>query len=103
MLAGELRGGRPMPFGLTPLTAMLVVWGIVTCVFIALMIYRSVREEDQLYLDSSVLASQQKEIVAKLDRIAPYTKGFGWASAGLLLLIAGFSMYQAFTHFQSGQ
>ena len=95
-----------MPFGLTPLTAMLLVWGIVTCVFIGLMIYRSVigmREEDQLYLDSSVLASQQKEIVAKLDRIAHYTKGFGWASAGLLLLIAGFSMYQAFTRFQSGQ
>jgi len=95
-----------MPFGLTPLTAMLVAWGSVTCVFIVLMIYRSVigiREEDQLYLGSSVLAGQQKEIVAKLDRIAPYTKGFGWASASLLLLIAGFSMYQAFTHFQSGQ
>jgi hypothetical protein len=54
-------------------------------------------------LNSSVLEGQQKEIVAKLDRIAPYTKGFGWASAGLLLLIAGFSMYQAFTRFQSGQ
>ena len=95
-----------MPIGVTPLTAMLVVWGIVTCVFIGLMIYRSVigmREEDQLYLGSSVLAGQQKEIVAKLDRISPYTKGFGWASAGLLLLIAGFSLYQAFTHFQSGQ
>jgi hypothetical protein len=79
---------------------------MVTCVFIGLMIYRSVigmRDEDQLYLDSSVLASQQKEIVAKLDRIAPHTKGFGWASAGLLLLIAGFSMYQAFTRSQSGQ
>jgi len=95
-----------MPFGLTPLTAMLVVWGIVTCVFIVLMIYRSLigmREEDQLYLGSSVLAGQQKEIVAKLDRIAPYTKGFGWASTALLLLIAGFSVYQAFTRFQSGQ
>jgi hypothetical protein len=33
----------------------------------------------------------------------PYTKRFGWTSAGLLLLIAGFSMYQAFTRFQSGQ
>jgi len=95
-----------MPFGLTPLTAMLVVWGIVTFVFIGLMIYRSVigmREEDQLYLGSSVLAGQQREIVAKLDRIAPYTKGFGWAFAGLLLLIAGFAVYQAFTRFQSGQ
>jgi len=95
-----------MPFGVTPLTVMLVVWGVVTCVFIVLMIYRSVigmREDDQLYLNSSVLEGQQKEIVAKLDRIAPYTKGFGWASAGLLLFIAGFSMYQAFTRFQSGQ
>jgi hypothetical protein len=95
-----------MPFAMTPLTAMLVVWGIVTCVFIGLMIYRSVvgmREEDLMHLDSSVLASQQKEIVAKLDRVAPYTKGFGWASAGMLLLIAGFAVYQAFTRFQSGQ
>jgi hypothetical protein len=84
-----------MTFGVTPLTAMLLVWGIVTCVFIGLMIYRSVigmREEDQLYLGSSVLAGHQREIVAKLDRIAPYTKGFGWASVGLLFLIAGFSM-----------
>ena len=95
-----------MPFSVTPLTAMLVLWGIVTCVFIGLMIYRSVigmREEDLMHLDSSVPANQQKEIVAKLDRIAPYTKGSGWASAGLLLLIAGFSMYQAFIRFQSGQ
>jgi hypothetical protein len=95
-----------MLFGATPLTVMLVVWGIVTCVFIGLMIYRSVigmREEDQLYLNSSVLEGQQKEIVAKLDRITPYLKGFGWASAGLLLLIGGFSVYQAFTRLQSGQ
>ena len=69
-----------MPFAVTPLTVMLGVWGIVTCVFIGLMIYRSVigmREEDQLYLNSSVLEGQQKEIVAKLDRIAPYTKVSG--------------------------
>jgi len=92
-----------MPFALTPITWMLLAWGIVTCVFVGLMIYRSVigmREDDQLYLDSTVLEGQQKEIIAKLDRIAPYTKGFGWASAGLLLVIAGYSMYQAFTRFQ---
>ena len=70
-----------------------------------LLIYRSIvgmREEDQLYLDSTVLEGQQKEIVARLDRISPYTKGFGWASAGLLLLIARYSMYHAFNHFQGG-
>ena len=94
-----------MPFGITPLTAMLGIWGIVTCVLIGLVIYRSVigaREEDQLFLSSSVLEAQQKEIVAKLDRITLYTKGFGWASAILLLLIAGVLLYQAFTHFQGG-
>ena len=81
-----------MVFSLTPMTVTLVVWGMVTCVFIGLMIYRSVigmREDDQLYLESTVLEGQQKEIVAKLDRNAPYTKGFGWASLALLLLIAG--------------
>ena len=91
-----------MPLSVTPLSAMLVAWGVVTCVFIGLMIYRSLigmREEDQLYLGSSVLEAQQKEIVAKLDRIAPYLKGFGWTSAGLLLLIAGFWVYQGITRF----
>ena len=95
-----------MLFGATPLTVMLVIWGIVTLVFIGLVIYRSLvgmREEDQLFLGSSVLEGQQREIVAKLDRITPYLKGFGWASAGLLLLIGGFWVYQAFTYFQSGQ
>ena len=73
-----------MPFGATPLAAMLVVWGIVTCVFIGLIIYRSLigmREEAQLFLGSSVLEAKQKELVAKLDRITPYLKGVGWASA----------------------
>ena len=68
-----------------------------------MMIYRSIvgmREEDLLYLGSSVLERQQKEVVAKLDRIRPYLKGFGWASAALLVLMGGYSMYQAFTHFQ---
>ena len=94
-----------MLFGATPLTAVLVFWGIVTCVFIGLVIYRSLvgmREADQLFLGSSVLEAQQKEIVAKLDRITPYIKGFGWASAGLLLLIGGMWVYDAFTHFQGG-
>ncbi len=94
-----------MLFGATPLTVMLVIWGIVTLVFIGLVIYRSLvgmREEDQLFLGSSVLEGQQREIVAKLDRITPYLKGFGWASAGLLLLIGGFWVYQAFTYFQGG-
>ena len=92
-----------MPFDATPLTVMLGVWGVVTCVFIGLMIYRSVvgmREGDQLYLGSSVLEAQQKETVAKLDRITPYVKGFGWTSAGLLVLIGGFLVHAAFVHFQ---
>lgn len=86
-----------MPFDATPMTVMLVAWGIVTCVFIGLVIYRSLvgmREDDQLFIGSSVLEGQQREIVAKLNRIAPYTKGFGWASAALLLLMASYSLYQ---------
>ena len=94
-----------MPFAITPMTVMLGIWGLVTCVFIGMVIYRSLigmHEEDQLFLSSSVLEAQQKDIVAKLNRITPYTKGLGWASALLLLLIAGLSLYDAFTHFQGG-
>jgi len=81
---------------------MLLVWGAVTAVFIVLMIYRSLvtmREDDQLFLNDreSAMEAEQKEVLSKISRIAPYAKGFGFASAGLAVMIVGVWIYRGIT------
>ena len=77
--------------GITPFTWMLLVWGAITAVFIVLMIYRSLvsmREDDQLFLNpnESLLEAEQTEIRNRIDRVTPYTKGFGWTSAAMAVV-----------------
>jgi len=84
------------------LTWMLLIWGIITGVFVVLMIYRalmSMKEDDQIFLDpaESKLEAEQHEIMARINRVTPYAKGFGFASAGLLLLMGGLWLYRGFT------
>ena len=85
--------------GVTSFTLLLILWGAITVVFIGLMIWKSLvgmREDDQIFLDDAEagFAKEQGEIVAKVKRITTYAKGFGFASAGLLLVIAGIVMYR---------
>ncbi len=92
--------------GISPLTRMVGVWGAVTLVFIVLMIYRSLfslREDDQLFLNpvESLLEAEQIEIRKRISRVTPYAKGFGFASAGLAVLILGFWIYQGLTQFNA--
>ncbi|HTT63695.1 MAG TPA: hypothetical protein VLW25_14900 [Bryobacteraceae bacterium] len=92
--------------GVSPLTWMLLIWGTITAVFVVLMIYRSLvamREDDQLFLDpaESKMQEEQNEVQRKMNRLTPYTKGFGFASAGLLVVIAGLWVYQALTRFNA--
>ena len=77
----------------------MIVWGAITAVFIGLMIWKSfvgMQEEDQIFLDDAEagFAKEQREIVDKVKRITTYAKGFGFASAGLLLVIAGIVVYR---------
>jgi len=88
--------------GITPFTWMLLVWGAITAVFIVLMIYRSLvsmREDDQLFLNDTETAmeAEQNEVRSKISRIAPYAKGFGYASAGLAVMIIGVWIYRGIT------
>ena len=85
--------------GFTPLTLLLIFWGVITAVFIGLMIWKSIvgmQEDDQIFLDDAEagFAKDQREIVDKVKRITTYAKGFGFASAGLLLVIAGIVVYR---------
>ena len=88
--------------GVSPMTVGLITWGAVTAVFGVLLGYRSLlsmREDDQLFLDraESKMEEEQQELIKKLARITPYTKGFGFASLGLLVLVAVLWTYQALT------
>jgi hypothetical protein len=88
--------------GVSPLYAMMVAWGAITTVFVALLIYRtliSMKEDDQLFLSAGEarLEAEQREVITRLERITPYTKGFGFASVGLLVIMA---VYVGYTQFQ---
>src|SRR5690348_4403898 len=92
--------------GISPFMWMLLVWGAVTTVFVILMIYRSLfslREDDQLFLNTteSLLEAEQTEIRKRISRVTPYAIGFGFASAGLGVLILCFWSYQGLTQFYS--
>ncbi|HTM49321.1 MAG TPA: hypothetical protein VL285_11585 [Bryobacteraceae bacterium] len=86
------------------LTMLWAVWGAITLVFVALLIYRSLigmKEEDQIFLDPAEagLENEQREIVKRLQRLSPYIKGFGVASAVSLVTIGGLYTYPVLKEF----
>jgi hypothetical protein len=89
-------------FGLSPLNAVLVIWGVVTAILAVLLIYRStisMKEDDQLFLDSaqSNLEQEQREVRMRLQKLTPYTMILGVTSGVLLALSAGMWVYEQFT------
>jgi hypothetical protein len=90
-------------FGLSALSTVLVVWGVVTTALAVLLIYRStisMKEEDQLFLDSaqSNLEKEQQEVRTRLARLTPYTAILGVTSGLLLVATAGLWVYQQFVN-----
>jgi hypothetical protein len=89
---------------LTPLSILTVAWVAVTLVFLSLLLYRSLvgmKEEDVLILSAaeSRLEEEQKEIQSRLHHIQPYLRGFGWASAALLVAVGGIWIYRGVKDF----
>jgi hypothetical protein len=90
-------------FGLSALSTVLVLWGVVTTALAILLIYRStisMKEEDQLFLDSaqSNLEKEQLEVRARLARLTPYAAILGVTSGLLLAVTAGLWVYQQFAN-----
>jgi hypothetical protein len=88
--------------GISPFTAVLILWGVVTGVLAILLIYRSLismREDDQLFLDAAEanLEKEQQQVRHTLERIDPYTKILGACSGVLLVAVAGLWVYEQFT------
>ena len=58
------------------LFVLLIVWGVLTAVLIALLIYRgtlTMHEDDQLFLGESEshMAQEQVELMAKVTKLGP--------------------------------
>ena len=87
------------------LFVLLIVWGVLTAALIALLIYRgtlTMREDDQLFLgeSESQMAREQVEIMQKVNKLGPFVKILGTASAVMILGIAGVAIYQGLTQVQ---
>jgi hypothetical protein len=82
----------------------LIVWCAVTAALIVLVIYRSTletREGDQIFLDSAEqsMADEQREIVARIDKLAMPIKALIIASAVLLAASAALWLVEGFKNF----
>ena len=77
-----------------PLLYLLIAWGVVTAVFLFLLLRRSLlasHEDDQIFLDAAQehMAREQREIVAKINALSRPIMGTGILAGALLLVIAG--------------
>ena len=77
---------------------LLIAWGIVTGILLILLFYRSTltrQEDDQLFIDesSSSRATEQSQLIAKVNKINPVVKLVGATSGLMILAIAGWAVY----------
>ncbi|MFZ0521483.1 MAG: hypothetical protein WAN14_11090 [Candidatus Acidiferrales bacterium] len=87
-----------------PLLGVLVVWGVVTAALIALLAYRGtleIHEDDQIFLDKAgdSMASEQREIVARIEKLSKPIKLLMISSIVLLVAAAGVWLFQGFQKF----
>ena len=82
-----------------------IAWAVLTAVLIILLIYRSsltMQEDEQLFLDDSAsqMAAEQRELVAKVNKINPFVKILGATSGVGFLLLAGMMIYSGLNQVQ---
>jgi hypothetical protein len=79
---------------------LLIAWGIVTAFLIVLLFYRSTltrQEDDQLFIDesASLRATEQRQLIAKVNRVNPFVNMAGATSGLMILFLAGWFVYNA--------
>ena len=77
---------------------LLIAWGIVTGILLILLFYRSTltrQEDDHLFIDetSASKATEQQQLIARVNKINPLVKIVGAASGVMILVIAGWAVY----------
>jgi hypothetical protein len=86
------------------LLGVLVLWGAVTAVLVGLLAYRGtleIREDDQIFLDRAgdSMANEQREIVARIDKLSKPITIFMILSIVLLLTALGVFLFEGFKNF----
>jgi len=87
-----------------PILYLLIAWGIITAIFLILLIWRSLlesHEDDQIFIDASQnhMAREQQELLAKINTLSRPIMTSGVTAGVLLLLIAGMWLYEGLKHF----
>jgi hypothetical protein len=87
-----------------PFLYLLIAWGVVTAVFLFILLRRSLlssHEDDQIFLDAAEehMAREQRELVAKIDALSKPLMGTGILAGVLLLVIAGMWLYSGLKNF----
>lgn len=87
-----------------PVLYMLIAWGIVTAVFLALLIWRNLlesHEDDQLFLDAAEehMAREQRALVQRINTLSKPIMMTGILAGALLLASAGLWLYEGLKHF----
>jgi hypothetical protein len=87
-----------------PILYVLIAFGMVTSVFLALILWRSIlttHEDDQLCIDAAgdSIAQEQRELISKITRLSRPIATSGIAAGILLLLLAGMWLYNGLKSF----
>ncbi|MGB9431714.1 MAG: hypothetical protein WBQ89_05690 [Candidatus Acidiferrum sp.] len=87
-----------------PVLYLLIAWGLVTAIFLALIAWRSVlssHEDDQIFLDKAEehMAKEQRELISKINMLSRPILTSGITSGVLLLVIAGIFVYHGLKNF----
>ena len=90
--------------GLSPMIMLLILWGAITLVLVVLLIYRStlvMHEDDQLFLSEgeNQLALEQQQLQRRMDKLQPFVRACGALSVLLLVVLAGFGLYDMYKQF----
>jgi hypothetical protein len=86
----------------TSVVYLLFVWGLVTVVLVALLVYRGFlesREDDQMFISKAQehTASEQHELIGKVTRLGGPIKALSIASGALLVVCVGMWLWSGFT------
>ena len=87
-----------------PLMYLLIVWGVVTAIFLLLIAWRSVlssHEDDQIFITPAEdhMAREQRELIKKIESLGKPLMMSGITSGVLLLVIAGIFVYHGMKNF----